>query len=217
MIAEKKTNKYHYSVIYLFIKRLFDFFSSLTMLLLLLPVFAIISILVKAEDGGNVFYKHNRIGMNGKKIGIYKFRSMKLNADKLEDVLTPEQLEEYKKEFKIDNDPRITKIGDFLRKSSLDELPQLINILKGELSVIGPRPIIEPELQMYNEVDRIKFLSVKPGLTGYWQAYARNNATYESGERQKMELYYVEHACVWLDIKILFKTVISVLKRDGAK
>ena len=187
------------------------------MLILLLPVFAIISILVKAEDGGNVFYKHNRIGMNGKKIGVYKFRSMKLNADKLEDVLTPEQLEEYKREFKIENDPRITKIGNFLRKSSLDELPQLINILKGDLSVIGPRPIVEPELQRYNEADRRKFLSVKPGLTGYWQAYARNNATYESGERQKMELYYVDHACVWLDIKILFKTVISVLKRDGAK
>ena len=218
MNCESVNNNSHIIIaLYHFIKRIFDFFSSLTMLLLLLPVFAIISILVKAEDGGNIFYKHNRIGMNGKKIGVYKFRSMKLNADKLEDVLTPEQLEEYKKEFKIDNDPRITKIGNFLRKSSLDELPQLINILKGELSVIGPRPIIEPELQMYNEADRIKFLSVKPGLTGYWQAYARNNATYESGERQKMELYYVEHACVWLDIKILFKTVISVLKRDGAK
>ena len=202
---------------YHMIKRIFDFFSSLIMLILLLPVFAIISILVKAEDGGNVFYKHNRIGMNGKKIGVYKFRSMKLNADKLEDVLTPEQLEEYRREFKIANDPRITKIGNFLRKSSLDELPQLINILKGDLSVIGPRPIVEPELQRYNEADRRKFLSVKPGLTGYWQAYARNNATYESGERQKMELYYVDHACVWLDIKILFKTVISVLKRDGAK
>ena len=212
----KKKNRFRLTI-FLIIKRLFDFISSLTMLILLLPVFALLSILVKAEDGGNVFYKHNRIGMNGKKIGVYKFRSMKLNADKLEDVLTPEQLEEYKKEFKIDNDPRITKIGDFLRKSSLDELPQLINILRGELSVIGPRPIIEPELQMYNEEDRIKFLSVKPGLTGYWQAYARNNATYESGERQKMELYYVDHACVWLDIKILFKTVVSVLKRDGAK
>lgn len=202
----KKMNRFKITLFQI-IKRLFDFISSLSMLLLLLPVFTIISLFVKAEDGGNIFYKHNRIGMNGKKIGIYK----------LEDVLTPEQLEEYKKEFKIDNDPRITKIGDFLRKSSLDELPQLINILKGELSVIGPRPIIEPELQMYNEADRKKFLSVKPGLTGYWQAYARNNATYESGERQKMELYYVEHACVWLDIKILFKTVISVLKRDGAK
>lgn len=142
---------------------------------------------------------------------------MKLNADKLEDMLTPEQLEEYKKEFKINNDPRITKIGKFLRKTSLDELPQLFNILKGELSVIGPRPVVAEELEMYGESERAKFLSVKPGLTGYWQAYARNNATYESGERQRMELYYVDHACIWFDIKILLKTVISVFTRNGAK
>lgn len=202
---------------YLCIKRLFDFTSSVLMLVILLPVFLLIAIIVKAEDGGNVFYKHQRVGINGKKIGIYKFRSMKLNADKLEDMLTSEQLEEYQREFKIDNDPRITKIGDFLRRSSLDELPQLINIIKGELSVIGPRPVIEQELSMYESADREKFLSVKPGLTGYWQAYARNNATYESGERQKMELYYVDNASIWLDIKILFRTVYSVLKKDGAK
>ena len=199
------------------IKRLFDIVSSLCMVLILSPVFVLIAILVKAEDGGNVFYKHQRIGMNGKKIGIYKFRSMKLNADKLEDMLTPEQLEEYQREFKIDNDPRITKVGDFLRRSSLDELPQLINIIEGDLSVIGPRPVIEQELSRYGGMDREKFLSIKPGLTGYWQAYARNNATYESGERQKMELYYVDNAFIWLDIKILFRTVYSVLKRDGAK
>ena len=194
-------------MLYRAIKRIFDIVSSLCMVLILSPVFVLIAILVKGEDGGNVFYKHQRIGMNGKKIGIYKFRSMKLNADKLEDMLTAEQLEEYQREFKIDNDPRVTKIGDFLRRSSLDELPQLINIIKGDLSVIGPRPVIEQELSRYEGSDREKFLSVKPGLTGYWQAYARNNATYESGKRQRMELYYVDHASVWLDIKILFRTV----------
>ena len=202
---------------YRIIKRIFDLTGSILMLIILFPLFIVLAILVKSEDGGGVFYKHKRVGMNGKELGIYKYRSMKRNADKLEDMLTPEQLEEYKREFKIENDPRITKIGNFLRKSSLDELPQLINIVKGELSVVGPRPIISDELLMYTDEEREKFLSVKPGLTGYWQAYARNDATYESGERQRMELYYVDNACVWLDIKIIFKTIFSVLKSKGVK
>ena len=202
---------------YRIIKRIFDLTGSILMLIILFPLFIVLAILVKSEDGGSVFYKHKRVGMNGKELGIYKYRSMKRNADKLEDMLTPEQLEEYKREFKIENDPRITKIGNFLRKSSLDELPQLINIVKGELSVVGPRPIISDELLMYTDEEREKFLSVKPGLTGYWQAYARNDATYESGERQRMELYYVDNACVWLDIKIIFKTIFSVLKSKGVK
>ena len=125
-------------------------------------------------------------------------------------------MEQYRTEFKIDNDPRITKIGNVLRKLSLDELPQLFNILKGDISIVGPRPIVEKETQIYGK-DVEKLLSVKPGLTGYWQAYARNNATYESGERQKMEMYYVDNNSLWLDIKILFKTVISVLKKEGAQ
>ena len=205
------SNSRKQSKLYLIIKRLFDIVSSLLLTILVSPVFLVLAIMVKAEDGGNVFYKHQRVGLNGKKIGIYKFRSMKKNADKLEDMLTPEQLEEYQREFKIYNDPRITKIGNFLRRTSLDELPQMLNIIRGELSLVGPRPIIERELLMYSETERDKFLSVKPGLTGYWQAYARNNATYESGERQKMELFYVDHASVGLDIKIMFKTVRDVL------
>ena len=134
----------------------------------------------------------------------------------IEKILTPEQLLQYRTEFKIDNDPRITKVGNFLRKSSLDELPQLINILKGDISIVGPRPIVEREIVIYGK-DTAKLLSVQPGLTGYWQAYARNNATYESGERQKMEMYYVEHQSLWLDIKIIFKTFSSVLKGSGAQ
>lgn len=132
-------------------------------------------------------------------------------------VLTPEQIEQYKKEYKIDNDPRVTKIGKILRKTSLDELPQLLNILKGQLSVVGPRPIVEDELNKYTDEQRKKFLSVKPGLTGYWQAYARNNATYESGIRQRMEMHYVDNASFWFDLKIIFKTVVSVIKKTGAK
>ena len=171
------SNSRKQSKLYLIIKRIFDIVSSLLLTILVSPVFLVLAIMVKAEDGGNVFYKHQRVGLNGKKIGIYKFRSMKKNADKLEDMLTPEQLEEYQREFKIDNDPRITKIGNFLRRTSLDELPQMLNIIRGELSLVGPRPIIERELLMYSETERDKFLSVKPGLTGYWYVslYADSN------------------------------------------
>lgn len=210
---EKHQKKKH---VYHFIKRAVDIVGSLVGIVLLSPVFLILSFLVKWEDGGNIFYGHIRVGYHGKKIKVYKFRSMKMNVKNLEKLLTPEQLEQYRTEFKIDNDPRITKIGNVLRKLSLDELPQLFNILKGDISIVGPRPIVEKETQIYGD-DVEKLLSVKPGLTGYWQAYARNNATYESGERQKMEMYYVDNNSLWLDIKILFKTVISVLKKEGAQ
>ena len=204
----------HY--VYLAIKRLFDICASACGIILLSPFLLILTILVIADDGGSPFYGHKRIGQNGKRIMIYKFRSMRVDAGDLEKLLTPEQLEQYRNEFKIDNDPRITKIGNFIRKTSLDELPQLFNILFGSLSVIGPRPIVEEETKIYG--DEIgKLLSVKPGLTGYWQAYARNNATYESGERQKMEMYYVDHQSLWLDVKIFFKTFASVLKKEGAQ
>ena len=202
--------------IYHFIKRMIDIICSLLGLIVLSPVFLIVSLLVKWEDGGNIFYGHLRVGQEGKKIRVYKFRSMKMNVGNLEKLLTPEQLEQYRTEFKIDNDPRITRIGNVLRRTSIDELPQLLNILKGDISIVGPRPIVEKETEIYGK-DIAKFLSVKPGLTGYWQAYARNNATYESGERQKMEMYYVDNCSLWLDIKILFKTVESVLKKEGAQ
>lgn len=202
--------------VYLIIKRLFDIVMSLAGLIVLSPIFLILMICVIAEDGGNPFYGHIRIGRNGKRIRVYKFRSMKNIDVDIEKILTPEQLLQYRTEFKIDNDPRITKVGNFLRKSSLDELPQLINILKGDISIVGPRPIVEKEIKIYGK-DTAKLLSVQPGLTGYWQAYARNNATYESGERQKMEMYYVEHQSLWLDIKVIFKTFSSVLKGSGAQ
>lgn len=201
---------------YLFVKRLADILFSLIVIVLISPALLVLMLLVFLEDGGNPFYAHKRIGKNGERIRVYKFRSMRQDAGDLKKLLTPEQLEQYRKEFKIDDDPRITKVGNVLRKTSLDELPQLFNILGGSLSFVGPRPIVEKETLIYG--DQIgKLLSVKPGLTGYWQAYARNNATYESGERQQMEMYYVDHCGAGLDIKILFKTVGSVLKREGAK
>lgn len=202
---------------YLFIKRLFDFLASLTALILLSPLMLILATLVYLDDPGKVFYGHLRIGKNGKPFKMWKFRSMYMNADKMIDLLTPEQAKQYYTEFKIDNDPRITRIGNFLRKTSLDELPQLFNVLCNEMSLVGPRPLIESEIQTYYADMYDTLLAVKPGVTGYWQAYARNNATYQSGERQKMEMYYVHNASLWLDIKILFKTIGSVLKKQGAQ
>lgn len=213
----KYTPKRGFSMaVYHFWKRFADIVLSLLAIIILSPLFLVLAILVIADDGGSPFYSHNRIGQYGKRIHVYKFRSMRRDAGDLKRLLTPEQLEQYKKEFKIDDDPRITKIGNFLRRSSLDELPQLFNILGGSLSIIGPRPIVEKETLIYGD-DVAKLLSVKPGLTGYWQAYARNNATYETGERQQMEMYYVDHQSFALDVKIFFKTISSVAKKEGAK
>lgn len=200
---------------YLFFKRFFDIIASALGLVLLSPIFLAIAIAIKLDDGGRVFYSHERIGMNGKPIKIFKYRSMIRDADRLSEQLTPEQLKQYETEYKVDNDPRITRVGVFLRKSSLDELPQLLNILLGTLTIVGPRPVVERELLMYGRA-KDKFLSVKPGLTGYWQAYARNNITYIDGERQKMELYYIDNRSFWFDVKIFFKTFVSVIKRTGA-
>lgn len=198
-------------------KRAFDILASAVAIILLSPVLMIISAMVYLGDPGPVIYGQIRIGKNGKPFKMWKFRSMYMNADKMIDQLTPEQMQQYYTEFKIDNDPRINKVGNFLRKTSLDELPQLFNVLFNDMSLIGPRPLIESEIQMYYSDYYDVLLSAKPGVTGYWQAYARNNATYQSGERQQMELYYVHNASAWLDIKILFKTVVSVLKREGAQ
>jgi len=199
---------------YLFVKRAVDIVGSLLGLIVLSPLFLIIAIAIKIDDKGSAFYSHKRVGQFGKEVYIHKFRSMKTDADNLEEMLTPEELEIFMSEFKLENDPRITKVGNFLRKTSLDELPQLLNILKGDLTLIGPRPIVEEELEHYGE-DVDKLLSVKPGLTGYWQAYARNDAIYATGERQKMELHYVDNRSLIFDIKILFMTFVSVFKKTG--
>lgn len=142
---------------------------------------------------------------------------MVMDADNLEKWLNPEQLKAYKSEFKINNDPRITHIGHFIRKSSIDELPQLLSVLKGEMSLIGPRPIVESELNNYTAEELDLIFSVKPGITGYWQVNGRSNSTYQSGIRQQMELYYVKHRSFVLDCKILIKTVWVVLCKKGAK
>lgn len=199
--------------IYLIIKRVIDIILSILGLIVLSPFFLLIAIAIKIDSKGPIFFAHKRIGKNGKTIKIYKFRTMCQNAEDMIKDFNEEQQREFKENYKLTNDPRITKVGNFLRKTSLDELPQILNILKGELSIIGPRPIVDDELEKYG-MKKDKFLSVTPGLTGYWQANGRSNTTYE--ERMQMELYYVENMSLWLDIKIFFKTIIVVFKKEGA-
>lgn len=193
------------SVLYLIIKRIFDIAFSLFALILFSPIILVTAICIFLYDFGSPIYMQDRVGKNGKHIKIFKFRSMKKNADDLAKHLTLEQLEEYHREFKLENDPRITSIGKFIRRTSIDELPQFLNILFGQLSLVGPRPIVEKELLKYGDTLDI-FLSAKPGLTGYWQAYARNDAQYEDCARQKMELTYIFKRSVGFDLKIIFKT-----------
>ncbi|MBQ3292003.1 MAG: sugar transferase [Mogibacterium sp.] len=200
---------------YQIIKRGLDIVCASLMLGITSPALAVISILVKAETRGPAFYIHERVGRNGKKIRIYKFRSMKVGSDELESTLNDEDLEKYYQEYKLQEDPRVTKIGHTLRKLSLDELPQLINIVKGEMSLIGPRPVMEGELAFYTDEERAKFLSAKPGLSGYWQVYARNDATYQSGRRQEMELYYVDNASLALDVKLFLMTPVAIFLKRG--
>ena len=200
--------------VYIKIKRVIDVILASVALILLSPLFAIIAIAIKIDSKGPVFFAHKRIGKNGKIIKLYKFRSMVINAEELIKSFTPEQMREYKENYKFTNDPRITKVGKFLRKTSLDELPQLINIINGDLSIIGPRPLVADELEKYG-VNKDKFLSVTPGLTGYWAANGRSNTTYE--QRMEMELYYIDNLSLKMDIKVFFKTILSVLKKEGAR
>ncbi len=199
------------------VKRGFDIISSFFVLVLFGWLYLILALAVKCCDGGSVIYRQKRVGKGGKDIYIPKFRSMKLNADDLEKSLTEEQREQYKKEYKIDHDPRVTKVGNFLRKTSLDELPQIWSIFKGDLSVVGPRPLLREELEEKYGDSADKLVSVRPGLIGMWAANGRSDVTYESGKRQELELYYVDHCSVKLDLKIIFKTIGGVIRRKGAK
>ena len=213
---------------YAICKRTFDIVASAVLSVICLIPCLIIGVMIVAKDPGNPFYKHKRVGLNGKEISVLKFRTMRRGADALEEMLTPEQMEEYKREFKLKDDPRLLgyrKAGDggrcfgaLLRRTSLDELPQIFYnvLLKGDMSFVGPRPILREELEKYyTPAEQEALLSVKPGITGYWQTHGRNDSTYETGERQRLELYYVQSQSLPLDIKILFKTVSVVVHRGG--
>jgi lipopolysaccharide/colanic/teichoic acid biosynthesis glycosyltransferase len=201
---------------YLFIKRAIDIVIALIALICMTPLFLLLLVIYRfGQNRGPLFYKQERVGKNGRKFLIYKFRSMVVGAEERLHQ-NPELYQKYvENSYKLppEIDPRITKLGKFLRKTSVDELPQFINILKGEMTLIGPRPIIEEELQEYgDQVD--KFLSVTPGAMGYWQASGRSNINYP--RRCDYELYYVDHASFLFDTKILFKNVMSIFKGEGA-
>lgn len=198
---------------YIHLKRVLDVLFSCIGLVALSPILLIIGLLIKWDSEGPIFFAHNRIGKNGKMFKMYKFRTMYNHAEEMIKDFTPEQMKEWKENYKLTNDPRITKMGKFLRKTSIDELPQIINIIKGDLSIIGPRPVIKEELEKYGE-NKEEFLSVTPGLTGYWACNGRSAISYE--ERMKMELYYIEHMSLDLDVQIFFKTILSVIKKEGA-
>ncbi|EMO9463364.1 undecaprenyl-phosphate galactose phosphotransferase WbaP [Raoultella ornithinolytica] len=197
------------------IKRTFDIIGSLSIIIVLSPALIYISRKVK-KDGGPAIYGHERIGKGGKPFKCLKFRSMVINSKEvLEELLSTnsDAKEEWDATFKLKDDPRITKIGGFLRRTSLDELPQLFNVLKGEMSLVGPRPIITAELERYNdEVDY--YLLSKPGMTGLWQVSGRSDVDYET--RVYLDAWYVKNWSMWNDIAILFKTIGVVLKKDGA-
>lgn len=197
-----------------FCKRFEDIFIALLGLLITSPLFLIIAIIIKATSKGPIIYRHQRVGRNGKDFYVLKFRTMINDNRSIEEILTKEEYELFLVDLKLPNDPRVTKFGQFLRKTSLDELPQLVNILKGEMSLIGPRPIMRQyELERFGKNADL-LLKVRPGLTGYWASHGRNNTSYD--ERMKMELYYVTKRGFWLDTKIFFKTILAVLSRKGA-
>jgi len=200
----------------LWIKRFLDlsiiFFGSI----ILSPLFLCIVILIKLSSPGPVLYSHERIGQKGQRFKAYKFRSMVIDADeKLKQLLEQDSSlrEEWEKNQKLKNDPRITAIGKFLRKTSLDEIPQFINVLKGEMSLVGPRPIVNSEIEKYG-ADFKRIFSVKPGLTGLWQVSGRSNTDY--ADRVSFDIYYLQSWSVWLDIWIIFKTIGVIIKGSGA-
>ncbi len=189
---------------YLFLKRIFD----ITFCLLFLPVFAIVwvfvALAIKIEDGGPIFYYDHRIAKGSKEFVMYKFRSMKVNA--------PMIVNRDGSSYNADNDPRVTKVGHFLRKTSIDELPQIINVIKGDMSIVGPRASVWVAVDTYLE-DEIDKMKVRPGITGYTQAYYRNSIT--TREKRLYDAWYANNVSFALDIKILFKTIATVLKREN--
>ena len=200
----------------LFIKRLIDILLIVLFSPLLIPIFLILMFLTKVTSKGPIFYGHRRVGKNGVEFKCWKFRSMCIDADKkLDEILknNPQMRIEWEKERKFQNDPRVTKFGKFLRKTSLDELPQLINILIGQMSFVGPRPVTESELEKYGAY-KDYILSVTPGLSGMWQTSGRSDTEYE--ERIALDTSYIQNWSIWLDIWILIKTVYVVLKGRGA-
>lgn len=193
-------------------KRLLDIFGSLALLILFSPIFLFVALAIKLTSRGPIFYVSNRVGLCGRIFPFYKFRSMYIDADKRKDQLS-EQNEKDGPIFKMKNDPRITPIGRFIRKYSLDELPQLINVFLGHMSLVGPRPPLPKEVEQYDAY-MAERLSVRPGLTCYWQIMGRSDLSFE--EWMELDHRYLTEMSVWVDLKILLLTPVAVLRGDGA-
>ena len=198
---EKHSNIY--SNFYLTVKRLFDIAASLFALLITLPLTLVVSLCIYLDDRGPIFYTQERIGKDGKPFRIYKFRSMCQNADAKKKELTDKN-EVNGAMFKMSNDPRVTRVGCFIRRHSIDELPQLINVLLGNMTAVGPRPPLPEEVNQYSKHDKER-LKVKPGCTGLWQVSGRNSLDFD--EMVELDINYIEHASLLLDMKICFKTI----------
>lgn len=194
------------------VKRLFDVVASACGLILLSPLFLLLIILIKSEDGGPAFYSQERIGKNEKPFKMWKFRSMIVDADKMLDKLE-DQNEIDGAMFKIKDDPRVTKIGHVIRKYSLDELPQLWNVLIGDMSLVGPRPPLPSEVEEYTDYDKQR-LTVMPGCTGLWQVTKRNEADFD--EMVWLDIVYINHSGAWEDLKLMIKTVLVMIHPNGA-
>ena len=216
-VTIKDLGRFILKVFNMVFKRFLDICGGIVGTLILIPLTLVVWMInIFSGDKGPLFYSQERIGKNGKHFKMYKFRSMVVGADeKLKELLQndPEARREYMKYRKLKHDPRITKAGNFLRKTSLDEFPQFINVIKGEMSLVGPRAVVDGEIEKFGKNKEI-VLSVKPGVTGYWAANGRSDTTYE--ERVEMETFYAKNSSCILDIKILFKTVFSVIKGEGA-
>ncbi|WP_195959345.1 sugar transferase [Clostridium saudiense] len=207
-IEENKENLKFYEIF----KRGIDIIGAGSGLLLLSPVIAIVACAVKFTSKGPIFFSQKRVGKNGKIFDMYKFRSMVVNAEELKEKLA-HQNEMSGPMFKMKDDPRVTKIGKFIRKTSLDELPQLWNVLKGDMSLVGPRPSLPKEVAQF-EKWMYKRLSVKPGLTCFWQVSGRNNIDFE--DWMKLDIKYVDERNIWIDIKLIFKTVLVLFGDKNA-
>ena len=198
--------------VYHFLKRLFDFVASLAAIILLLIPGIVVALLIYFDDRGPVFYSQIRVGKNGRRFRMWKFRSMVVNADKLKEQLQ-DQNEISGAMFKIKDDPRITNVGKIIRKYSIDELPQLLNVLVGDMSLVGPRPPLPDEVKHYTDYDKQRLLVVS-GCTGLWQVTKRNEASFK--EMVALDIEYINHSSCWYDLKIIFKTVGVIIHPNGA-
>lgn len=213
--TEEQASSVRKKPVYAAVKRAADIFVSLIGIIILLPLMLVVKICyLAAGDRDSIFYTQTRVGLNGKPFRLLKFRSMVNNADELLNELLRDN--DYRRQWennqKLDNDPRITKMGNIFRKTSIDEMPQLINVLKGEMSLIGPRPLVEGELEQHGGLPL--YHQVKPGITGWWGCNGRSNTSYE--ERLELEYYYVRNCSVYLDLKCVAKTIAAIIRRDGA-